>query len=80
MKAIVQARYGSPDVLELKDVDKPVIKDDGVLVRVRAASANPGDWHFMRGVPYIMRPQAGVRRPKNGMLGRDIAGRSMWFV
>ncbi len=74
MKAIVQARYGSPDVLELKDVDKPVIKDDGVLVRVRAASANPVDWHFMRGVPYIMRPQAGVRRPKNGMLGRDIAG------
>ena len=74
MKAIVQAKYGSPDVLELQDIEKPVVKDDEVLVRVRAASANPADWHFMRGLPYIMRPQAGLGKPKNGVLGRDIAG------
>ena len=55
MKAIVQARYGSPDVLQLKDIDKPVVKDDEVLVRVRAAAVNIGDWHLLRGVPYVMR-------------------------
>ena len=74
MKAIVRERYGSPDVLDLRDIAKPVAGEDEVLVRVRAASANPADWHFMRGVPYIMRPQAGLRKPKNGVLGRDIAG------
>ena len=74
MKAIVYHEYGSPDVLELQDIDKPVVKDDEVLVRVRAASVNPADWHFMRGVPYVMRPQAGLRKPKNTLLGRDIAG------
>ena len=57
-----------------EDIDKPVVKDDEVLVRVRAASANPADWHFMRGLPYIMRPQAGLGKPKNSVLGRDIAG------
>jgi NADPH:quinone reductase-like Zn-dependent oxidoreductase len=74
MKAIVQDRYGSPDVLELREIDKPVVKDDEVLVRVRAASANPADWHYMRGLPYIMRPQAGLGKPKNNVLGRDVAG------
>ncbi len=74
MKAIVYDRYGSADVLELKDVDKPVVKDDDVLVRVRAASANPLDWHFMRGQPYIMRPQSGLRGPKRRVLGNDMAG------
>jgi len=74
MKAIVQDKYGSPDVLELQEIDKPVVKDDEVLVRVRAASANPADWHFMRGLPYVMRPQSGLRKPKNSVLGRDIAG------
>jgi len=74
LKAIVYHEYGSPDVLELQDIDKPVVKDDEVLVRVRAASVNPADWHFMRGVPYVMRPQAGLRKPKNTLLGRDIAG------
>ena len=74
MKAIVYDKYGSPDVLELQEIDKPVVKDDEVLVRVRAASANPADWHFMRGVPYIMRPQSGLGKPKNGVLGRDISG------
>jgi len=71
MKAIVQERYGSPDV---RAIDKPVVEDDEVLVRVRAASANPADWHFMRGLPYIMRPQSGLGKPKNSVLGRDISG------
>jgi NADPH:quinone reductase-like Zn-dependent oxidoreductase len=74
MKAIVQDKYGSPDVLELQEVDKPVVEDGEVLVRVRAASANPADWHYMRGLPYVMRAQAGLRKPKNSVLGRDIAG------
>jgi NADPH:quinone reductase-like Zn-dependent oxidoreductase len=74
MKAIVQDRYGSPDVLELRDIARPVAGEDEALVRVRAASANPADWHFMRGVPYFMRAQAGLRKPKNRVLGRDIAG------
>jgi NADPH:quinone reductase-like Zn-dependent oxidoreductase len=74
MKAIVQDKYGSPEILELQEIAKPVVEDDEVLVRVRAASANPADWHFMRGLPYIMRPQSGLRRPKNSVLGRDIAG------
>ena len=74
MKAIVQDKYGSPDVLELQEIAKPAVKGDEVLVRVRAASANPADWHFMRGLPYIMRPQSGLGKPKNRVLGRDIAG------
>jgi NADPH:quinone reductase-like Zn-dependent oxidoreductase len=74
MKAIVYHEYGSPDVLELQEIDKPVVKDGDVLVRVRAASANPADWHYMRGLPYIMRPGAGLRRPKQSVLGRDISG------
>jgi NADPH:quinone reductase-like Zn-dependent oxidoreductase len=75
MKAIVQDEYGPPDVLELREIDKPVVEDDQVLVCVHATSANPADWHFMRGVPYIMRPQSGLGKPKNSVLGRDIAGR-----
>lgn len=74
MKAIAQEEFGPPDVLELKEVDKPAVGDGEVLVRVRAAGANPYDWHFMRGLPYIARPQAGWRRPKNPILGSDIAG------
>jgi len=74
MKAVTQEEFGSPDVLQLTDVDRPAVEDDEVLVRVRAASANPWDWHFMRGLPYVARPQAGWRRPKNRVLGSDIAG------
>ena len=74
MKAIVQTRYGSPDVLQLKDIDKPVVKDDEVLVRVRAAAVNIGDWHLLRGVPYVMRLVAGLRRPRREIPGLDIAG------
>jgi NADPH:quinone reductase-like Zn-dependent oxidoreductase len=72
MKAIVREKYGSPDVLELKDVDKPVI--DSVLVRVRAASINAYDWHMMRGRPYLVRMVAGLRKPKSSAMGMDVAG------
>jgi NADPH:quinone reductase-like Zn-dependent oxidoreductase len=74
MKAIVQSEYGSPDVLELKDVDKPVVKDDEVLVRVRAAAVNPPDWAGVHGVPYIVRLAFGLRRPKVQVRGTDMAG------
>jgi NADPH:quinone reductase-like Zn-dependent oxidoreductase len=78
MKAIVQDRYGSPDVLEFRVVDTPVAKDDEVLVQVRAASVNAYDWHIMRGDPYLsrllMRDVAGFRGPKKKIRGRDFAG------
>ena len=75
MKAIVQYKYGSPDVLELKEIDKPVVKDDDVLVRVHAAAVNIGDWHLMRGVPYVVRMLVGLLKPKNSVPGMDIAGK-----
>jgi len=74
MKAIVRDTYGSPDVLELKDIDKPEIGDDEVLLRVHAASVNPADWHLLRGKPYIARLQLGLRKPKDRVLGCDVAG------
>ena len=76
MKAIRFDRYGPPDVLELRDVDMPAFGDEEVLVRVRAASVNPLDWHFMRGEPYLVRLLAGLSRPRPsaGKLGADMAG------
>jgi len=74
MKAIRYYRYGSPDVLEYQDIDMPAVSDNDILVRVRAASVNPLDWHFMRGTPYIVRAQAGLSRPKANGLGADLAG------
>src|SRR5918993_3287843 len=74
MKAIVQDNYGSSDVLQLKDIDKPVVKDDEVLVRVRAAAVNIGDWHLLQGVPYVMRLGIGLRKPRREIPGLDIAG------
>ncbi len=64
MKAIIQTRYGGPDVLRLEDVDTPVPGDDEVLVRVHAAAVNIGDWHLMRAVPYAIRLGLGLRRPR----------------
>ena len=76
MKAIVQERYGSADVLEFEDIDKPEIGDDDVLVRVLAASAHIGDWHFMTGLPYLFRiAGSGLRAPKTRVRGTDVAGR-----
>ena len=74
MKAFAYHAYGGPEVLELEDVAVPSAKDDEVLVRVRAASVNPRDWHFMRGLPYFLRLQFGLRRPRDSRLGSDIAG------
>lgn len=74
MKAIAYDRFGSPDVLELRELPKPEVGPDQVLVRVRAASPNPYDWHFMRGLPYIARPATGMLRPKHSLLGSDVAG------
>src|SRR5438067_10165109 len=75
MKAIVQERYGSPDDLELREVEKPVVGDDDVLVRVRAASIHPDVWHVVNGQPYVLRLMgAGFFRPKNPIPGTDMAG------
>jgi NADPH:quinone reductase-like Zn-dependent oxidoreductase len=74
LKAVVHSEYGSPDVLELKDIPKPGISDDEVLVRVRAAAVNPPDWAGVHGVPYIVRLAFGLRRPKQGVRGTDMAG------
>jgi NADPH:quinone reductase-like Zn-dependent oxidoreductase len=75
MKAIVYEKYGSPDVVELKDIDTPAAGDDQVLVKVHAASVNPIDWHRMRGQPYFLRMREGLAKPKNTGLGADVAGR-----
>ena len=74
MKVIVQDKYGSPDVLELKDVGMPAAKDDEALVRVHAAAVNPADWHVMRGLPYIPRLAFGLRKPQGRLRGTDVAG------
>jgi NADPH:quinone reductase-like Zn-dependent oxidoreductase len=76
MKAIVQDAYGSTDVLELRDVDEPVVGDDEVLVRVHAAGIDQGVWHLMAGLPYLVRiAGVGLRAPKNPVRGTDVAGR-----
>src|SRR6202521_344710 len=74
MKAVVQSGYGSTDVLQLKDIDKPAIRVNDVLVRVRAAGVNPADWAIMGGLPYIARPMYGLGKPKNPVRGTDLAG------
>jgi len=75
MKAIVQVKYGSPDVLELRDIDKPVVEDDEVLVRVHAASVHPDVWHVLSGLPYVLRIMgAGLLKPKRVVPGTDVAG------
>jgi NADPH:quinone reductase-like Zn-dependent oxidoreductase len=75
MKAIVQDRYGSPDVLELREIDRPTVTDDEVLVRVRASSVHADVWHAMRGVPFVLRFMgSGVHRPKHRVPGTDLAG------
>jgi len=76
MKAIVYHKYGSPDVLEFKEVEKPAPKGDEVLIKVHAASVNAADWHILRGKPFLVRLMGfGLLRPKNKILGADIAGR-----
>ncbi len=74
MKAIVYTKYGSPDVLNLREVEKPAPKDHEVLVKVHAASANPADWHLIRGRPAFARLSMGLFKPKNTIPGLDVAG------
>jgi NADPH:quinone reductase-like Zn-dependent oxidoreductase len=75
MKAIVHSRYGAPDVLELKDIDQPVVDDDDVLVRVHAAAVGKGDWLTVGGLPYVARMRYGLPKPKHPVPGFDVAGR-----
>jgi NADPH:quinone reductase-like Zn-dependent oxidoreductase len=76
MKAIIYTKYGSPNVLELKEVQKPTPKDDEVLIKVHAASVNASDWRFLRAKPFLVRLMAGgLLKPKYKILGSDIAGR-----
>ena len=74
MRAITYTEYGPPDVLQLSEVPTPVPKDHEVLIRIRAASVNPLDWHYMRGTPTFIRALTGLRKPKVTRLGRDVAG------
>jgi NADPH:quinone reductase-like Zn-dependent oxidoreductase len=74
MKAMINTKYGPPDVLKMTDIEKPVPKDDEALVKVHAASVNPADWHLLRGTPHIARLQLGLRKPKETVLGCDVAG------
>jgi NADPH:quinone reductase-like Zn-dependent oxidoreductase len=74
MKAVVYRCYGGPGVLSFEDIAKPALEAGRVLIRVQAASANPLDWHFMRGEPYIMRTSSGFGAPKNIRVGADFAG------
>ena len=76
MKAIVYTKYGPPEVLQIKDVEKPTPKDNEALIKVHAAAANAADWHLLRGDPFLVRLMGiGLLRPKNKILGADIAGR-----
>ena len=74
MKAIVQDGFGAPDVLQLREVERPQPGEGDVLVRVHAASVNPADWYAMMGTPWIARPQMGLRRPRSNRVGLDVAG------
>src|SRR5947209_463066 len=75
MKAIVYTQYGPPDVLQVKEVEKPAPNDGEILVKIQAASANPLDWHLMRGAPFLARLAGGLRKPKDPRLGADFVGR-----
>src|SRR5438046_5491090 len=75
MRAIVYHNYGSPDVLKLEEVQKPVPSDHEVLVKVLAASAAAGDWHLLRAQPFLMRFTYGLLKPKHQILGAAFAGR-----
>jgi len=75
MRAVIQDRYGAADLLQVRDVDPPVVGDDEVLVRVRAASVHPDVWHVVSGRPYVLRLMgSGLRRPRYRVPGTDVAG------
>lgn len=74
MKAVVNRRYGPPDALTIEDVATPTVGETDVLIRVRAAAVNTLDWGMMSGIPYVLRPMVGLRKPKIFALGVDVAG------
>src|SRR5688572_11662328 len=74
MRAITKYRYGGPEVLQLKEVIKPSVKEGYLLVKVKANSANPADWHILRGSPVFARIVFGLLKPKDPILGADFAG------
>lgn len=74
MKAIVYTEYGSPDVLQFKEIEKPTPKEDEILIKVHASSINAADWRFMRATPFFARADAGLFKPKSTILGFDVAG------
>lgn len=74
MKAFTKSKYGGPEVLQLEEVDKPVLKDNCLLVRIMANSANPADWHIIRGKPFFARFSSGLFKPSYKIAGADFAG------
>ena len=74
MRAAIRKRYCSPDELKIEEIDKPEVTDDGVLVRVRAASVNRADWYGMTGTPWLARGMTGLHKPKDERFGTDFAG------
>jgi NADPH:quinone reductase-like Zn-dependent oxidoreductase len=74
MKAIVSEKYGSPDVLKFEEIQTPIPGDNEVLIKVQAAAANAGDWHLLRGEPFLVRLMFGLLKPKIKILGADVAG------
>lgn len=74
MRAIVYDHYGPPEVLQLRNLDKPAPAEHEVLIRVHAAGVNPYDWHFTRGIPWFIRPFTGILKPRSPRLGADVAG------
>jgi NADPH:quinone reductase-like Zn-dependent oxidoreductase len=75
MRAAVYSRYGAPDaVIDVREIEKPAVADDGVLVRVRASSVNRGDWYVVTGTPYAARVMMGLLKPKSQLVGTDFAG------
>ena len=74
MKAIVYCDYGSADILRYEEVEKPTPASNEVLVKIHAAAVNPLDWHYMRGLPYIIRQFNGLRKPEDIRMGADYAG------
>ena len=75
MKAIVYTKYGPPDVLQLKEVEKPSPKENEVLIKIHAAALNQGDWYALTGKPFMVRLTGGLLKPKDKILGMDVAGR-----
>lgn len=74
MKAFTKTKYGGPEILQLEEVEKPSLKDDHILVHVMANSANPADWHILRGIPFFARFSFGLFKPKDKIPGADFAG------